>query len=166
MTNTKLALTENFFAEEFAVSASFPELVRPVPGEFIPNVKRLAGIMEKARPHVGPMKIISGYRSELLNRMVDGSPTSQHVRAEACDISVALPLELFRFFVRNAEKFRGELGQVIYYPKKSFVHISLPSSRYPVVTPCVHMPPRYKYQIIPAGTAGVDWLLDHLREMR
>ena len=39
----------------------------------------------------GPIRVNSGYRCPELNRIVGGTPTSQHQRGEAADITVGSP---------------------------------------------------------------------------
>ena len=163
-------VSPHFKLSEFAVSASYPELVRPVPDSLVPNVKRLAAILEAVRPGFGPLKILSGYRPTGLNIMVGGSQTSQHRIAEACDVTTGLVLELFSTFVRHPDRFgrtsETPVGQVIYYPSQRFVHIALPSQRYPVLSTHVHKPSAgWLYKQIPTGDPGIDWLIDHHRQL-
>ena len=122
-------LSKNFDVEEFAVSASHPELVVPVPESRMPRlVKLVATILQPARDQWGrAMHVLSGYRSEALNKAAGGSPTSQHRYAEAADIATDHIREFFFFLMRS----NLPLGQVIYYPKQNFVHIALPSEHYP-----------------------------------
>lgn len=124
-----MKLSDNFTLEEFAVSASHPELVQPVPTGFIPNVRRLVTtILQPARIEYGsPFRILSGFRSAALNKAADGSPTSQHVLAQAGDVSVPDPHKLFVQLMQS----KLPVGQVIFYPKKAFVHVATPGARYP-----------------------------------
>ena len=143
-------VSEHFKLEEFAHSESHPDLVEPVPHQYEQNVIRLAKtILEPIRALVGvPLKILSGYRSWELNHAVGGSPTSQHMRAEAADF-ICPPLEMetvFRLLYDNRATI--PCGQIIYYPLQHFIHVALPSSRYPDATYCVHKPPRLIYSIV------------------
>ena len=69
-----------------------------------------------------PVHVNSGYRCPRLNRLVGGSPNSQHMRGEAADISPVvgneadLP-ELARLLIDN-----GKFDQLIIYP--TFIHVS------------------------------------------
>lgn len=142
-------VSEHFQLEEFAHSESHPDLVDPVPHQYVPNVIRLATtILEPIRKLLGvPMHILSGYRSWDLNHAVGGSPTSQHMRAEASDFTCELDMEtVFRLLWDNREHI--PCGQLIYYPLQHFIHVALPSTRYPEATFCVHKPPRLKYSIV------------------
>lgn len=122
-------ITKNFSLEEFAVSASHPELVVPVPASKQPRLIALvATILQPARDGWGKeMHVLSGYRSEALNKAAGGSPTSQHRMAEAADIATDNPREFFFWLMQS----NLPLGQVIYYPHQNFVHIALPSTHYP-----------------------------------
>ncbi len=124
-----MRLSDHFTLEEFSVSAGHPELVIPVPTGFIGNVRKLVTtILEPAREaYDKPFRILSGFRSAALNRAVGGSPTSQHVLAQAADVSVSDPKRLFKALMAS----KLPLGQVIYYPSRAFVHIATPGARYP-----------------------------------
>lgn len=124
-------LTDNFRLEEFAVSAAHPELVVPVPYQYWDSIRKLAETcLQPIRDLWGkPMHVDSGYRSDALNKAVGGSPTSQHKLAEAADISTENVRNLFVLLLTENPKF--PTGQVIYYPAQQFVHIALPSERYP-----------------------------------
>jgi hypothetical protein len=125
-------LTPHFRLSEFAVSASRPELVLPVPLALESYARLLAVLaLEPARAALDiPLRITSGYRPSALNRAVGGSPTSQHLLAQAADVTSADGVGLFRWLC--AARPAG-IGQVILYP--GFVHVALVSHRYPVFTP-------------------------------
>lgn len=65
-----------------------------------------------------PLHINSGYRSERLNALVGGVPTSQHVKGEAADVKCDRPYELASL----AERMGLPFDQMILYP--TFVHFS------------------------------------------
>lgn len=139
-------ITDHFDLDEFAHSESHPDLVERVPSQYVPNVIRLAKtVLEPIRSEFGvPLHILSGYRNWDLNHAVGGSPTSQHLRAEAADFTCELDMEkIFRKLW--AERDTMKCGQCIYYPKQHFIHIALPSTRYPTPSFHVHDPPRLKY---------------------
>ena len=126
-----MKLTENFDLSEFAVSGSHPELVEPVPLEYWDNVERLVtSCLQPIRDLWGkPMKVLSGYRSEKLNAAVGGSPTSQHRYAQEADITTDDVRGLYSLLLTEDPKF--PTGQVIGYPAQRFIHIALPSEKYP-----------------------------------
>lgn len=145
-------VSRDFRLSEFSASASHPSLVREVPRALVPRVQQLATHgLQPIRDAIGrPMRILSGYRSSALNRAVGGSPTSQHVVGEAADWTCddldqawGVVLDL----VRDG-KLR-EIGQIIRYPDRGFVHLALVSGRFPRATICVHWPARgYQYRVI------------------
>ena len=66
----------------------------------------------------GPLFINSGYRCQELNEAVDGVPTSQHVKGQACDVGVTDPYALAKL----VKRMRLEIDQMIVYP--DFLHLS------------------------------------------
>ena len=155
-----MKLTEHFRLSEFSVSATHPHLVEPVPLAFLDNAAALADVLQRVRYGVAaPIKIMSGYRSARLNRAVGGSSTSQHLFMEAVDFTTNdLPLALSILLAKRGES--PLLGQVIYYPKQRFIHIALPSRRFPEFTLCFHRPPQFSYTRVPTGRER-EWLLDY-----
>lgn len=148
----------HFTLSEFAVSASRPDLVRPVPDALRGRVRRLATrLLEPLRAASGSrLKIVSGYRPPPLNKAVGGSPTSQHVVAEAVDV---VPLDvpvfaLWREVLEHVGAFEADLGQAIVYPARGFVHLALPSVRFPAPSLHLHAPPRFRYHRVREGDVG------------
>lgn len=125
-----MRLSPHFTLAEFATSASYPHLARPVPIAYQSAALLLATLaLQPARDALGiPLRILSGYRSDELNTMVGGSDTSQHRFGQAVDVTCANPKALFEWLCRTAPV---GIGQVIYYPTQRFVHIALLSPRYP-----------------------------------
>lgn len=82
-------------------------------------------IMDPLRAFIGlPIYITSGYRCELLNTLVGGSPASQHMTGQACDFTVpnysAKQMQtLYYNMVRMYD-----YDQLIYYPRKNIIHVS------------------------------------------
>lgn len=124
-------ITENFWLHEASVSRSYPHLVEPVPEHLVKNVEKLfTRILQPLRSYLGTAILITSlYRSPALNSAVGGSPTSQHRFAEAADCAPADPRRLFLVLLNR--ELDLPVGQVIYYPNQRFVHIALPSSKYP-----------------------------------
>ena len=62
----------------------------PSDPHIVENLRRVcASILEPVRAHYGiPFAPSSGYRSPEVNRLVNGSRTSQHLRGEAADFEV------------------------------------------------------------------------------
>lgn len=137
-------VTEHFQMLEFAKSAEHPMLVSQVPVSLYGNVLCLClwGLEPLREVHGAPLTVNSGFRSASLNRAVGGSDTSQHLRAEAVDVSSEKgPDALFDsvFVAHSQDLFRG-LGQIILYPEQAFVHMALRSARYPMPLIHVHQP--------------------------
>ena len=94
------------------------------PQEAEENLRSLVEqVLDPLREAYGrPVHVNSGYRCPRLNRLVGGSPNSQHMRGEAADISPVigneadLP-ELARILIDN-----GKFDQLIVYP--TFIHVS------------------------------------------
>lgn len=84
-----MRLTTNFTFEEMIASdvakrhgiRNFP------PQELVPNLRRVAKLLEQVRELLGgePIYVNSGYRSAELNRAVNGSKTSAHMQGLAAD---------------------------------------------------------------------------------
>ncbi len=122
-------LTPNFTLEEFSVSASHPGLTEPVPAKYEGNALRLATELQEIRDDwQNPLKILSAYRPDALNKAVGGSGTSQHRYCEAADVTTVGARDLFRELRANATGLK--LGQIIWYPNQNFIHLALPSTRY------------------------------------
>lgn len=87
-------LSEHFQLWEFVVSQTAERngIKNIPPKEAIIGLKNLCKtILEPARFALGPLQISSGYRSQELNRLVGGSPTSAHKFGFAADI---IPLKV------------------------------------------------------------------------
>lgn len=84
-------LSPHFGLEEFEWSglARHRGLSNRVPPGLMPNLQKLCQqVLEPTRAHFGPIRIVSGYRSPLLNMAMGGKPDSPHLRGEAADIRV------------------------------------------------------------------------------
>ena len=97
------------------------------------NIQNLCEVvLEPLRQQVNePVIISSGYRCPQLNRAVGGSPTSQHMTGEACDIHHSDPQKLRDWF---AILQRGEFDQLIWErssPRSThyWIHVSCKHDR-------------------------------------
>jgi hypothetical protein len=87
-----------------------------------------ANVLEPIRNHFGkPVTILSGFRSEEVNRLVGGAKTSQHLRGEAADITMkgVANVDVYNFIKTNldfdqviAEKLKENNGQC------GWIHVS------------------------------------------
>lgn len=118
-------LTEHFRMDEFVYSAMAVELGlnNALPSEVIPAIRNLmVRLLEPLHIyHRQPMYIMSGYRSEELNRLVGGAPSSQHMKGEAVDIYTVDRNRLLEDLVAS----RLNFDQAILYRTKGFIHLSL-----------------------------------------
>lgn len=124
-----MKISKNFRVEEFAVSASFPYLVVPVPLQLQRNVISLVlAVLQPICDETGWRDYISsGYRSDALNKAVGGSPTSDHRFGRAADNNFyrtiagrreeVAPIEV----ARVVQSLGLEYDQMILYP--TFVHM-------------------------------------------
>ena len=86
MLSTHFSLAE--FVHSQAAARAGRELV--IPEQFVPHAERLCvHVLEPLRAALGrPVQISSGYRDDVVNRLVGGAATSAHVEARAADIIV------------------------------------------------------------------------------
>lgn len=82
-------LTPHFTLDEL-VYTDHRQFDNTPPPEVLPNLMRLANLLEQVRVVVGAKPIIvnSGYRSAEVNAAVGSKPTSQHRKGCAADIRV------------------------------------------------------------------------------
>lgn len=117
-----MQLTKNFNIKEFDCKNG-----AKVPAVYIEHVKEIAKRLEIIRKALKntPIKINSGYRTNLWNMLVNGVKDSQHLKAKAVDIkSVFEPKEVYETIIALTEK--GKLpnnGCVILY--RTFVHYDI-----------------------------------------
>ena len=95
-----MQLTDHFTLAQltFSETAERDGIDNSAPPDVVDNLRRLAQGLEAVQALLGaPLDISSGYRSPELNRVVGGSPTSQHSQGLAADFACAAfgtPLEI------------------------------------------------------------------------
>lgn len=132
-----MKLYNYFTVKEFFKHVNFIEIVRCLSNPVIcSNMYDLQNRLNWIRTIFGyPIIINSGYRTEKHNKDVGGSPTSQHLTLSAVDITCSLDIvKLFHTICQLAQLKHECFGQIIYYPKRNFVHLALPSTKYPSAT--------------------------------
>ena len=147
-----------FTIEEFAVSASHPTLVEPVPDIFRKSVERLVrGVLHPLRVAYGkPLGVLSAYRNKALNAAVGGSQTSQHRFAQAADVGCEDPYALYRLALSMAADL--DAGQIIGYgATRGFVHFATPSGRYPKPTYFVCFAPGVYTSVAAVSDLSAAW---------
>ena len=151
-------LSPHFTMEELSVSASHPELVQQLygaPERLRDNAVKLAhDVLEPVRALCDcPLIVHSGWRPPALNEAVGGSPTSQHLVAQAADVTPAEHSAEWLFLsLLHAQP--PHTGQVIWYPKQNFCHLALPSFHYPSFSAFVSERPK---EYVPVHTAADAW---------
>lgn len=94
--------------------------------KIVESLTTLVGaILDPLRDHLNtPIIITSGYRSEVVNGMVGGSLTSQHIKGEAADFHVkGFTVKQMESVYNYVSKYY-EFDQLIFYPKKNIIHVS------------------------------------------
>ena len=91
-----MKLSPNFTLEELCASTKAKELQiinQVTDATHLQALKTLAKeVLQPIRDlHGGPVTVTSGYRQPALNKALGGSPTSQHPKGEAADITVGCP---------------------------------------------------------------------------
>lgn len=98
-----------------------PMMVSPDTGAIRIHLPSLAGL-QGIRDKVGPIRVLSGYRSPLYNATIRGSsPTSCHKDLIAWDIALADYDPIHMEKLARAEGFTG-IGR---YPTRGFMHIDM-----------------------------------------
>ena len=130
-----MRITKHFILNEFVVSKDHPELVTDKITEL--DLYKLwficSTILEPLRlREIGPIKILSGKRSKALNKAVGGSITSDHLFEHlscAVDFTV-IKKPIGWCFDWIKANLPYSFGQLIFYPDKNFIHVSLPTPKH------------------------------------
>lgn len=125
-TNHKTMLSEHFSLEEFTYSRIAVEnaLDNTPPAEAKSALQHLVTcLLEPLRQlYKAPIAILSGYRSETVNRLAGGVSASQHRKGEAADCYVVGgPEKLLSLLKSSGLVF----DQAILYKRRRFLHLSL-----------------------------------------
>lgn len=127
-----MKLTENFTLEELLASqvALKEGIDNSANEQQVSNLKTLAEkVLQPIRDLYGkPMIIDSGFRCPALNKAVGGVNTSQHLYGEAADIAVKGNIYDLVMLIKNPEN-KFVYDQLIYYPRRNFLHISYREGR-------------------------------------
>lgn len=128
-----MKLSKNFSLKELTHSSTANyNKVDNTPGRLeLENLKKLChDILQPIRNKWGDsIFVTSGYRNPILNRLVGGSTTSQHILGQAVDITVGSKSsnkKLFDLIVGMIENEEITVGQLISEKDYSWIHISLP----------------------------------------
>lgn len=128
-TNHKTMLSEHFALEEFTYSRIAVEnaLDNTPPAEVKIALQHLVTfLLEPLRKlYKAPVAILSGYRSDTVNRLAGGVATSQHRKGEAADCYVAEGPERLLAVLKSSGL---TFDQAILYKRRHFLHLSLKQS--------------------------------------
>lgn len=117
-----MKLTKNFSLSEFACKDAKGT---PVPEKYMGNVKELAKNLQTLRDAIGEPLYISGsgYRTPAHNKKVGGAKQSQHLTANAADISAKnyTPKQLKAIVERLIKEGKLWFGGIGLY--KGFLHV-------------------------------------------
>lgn len=126
-------LSRNFSLNELTYSSTArANKVDNVPDRWeLDNLKKLCNeVLQPIRDKYGKSIFInSGYRNPIVNRLVKGSTSSQHLKGEAADITVGSKegnKKLFEMIVEMIENGEIKVGQLLDEKDYSWIHISLP----------------------------------------
>ena len=131
-TGHPMNLSENFTLEELVASSTATKLgIKNLPDETQKsNLKKLCTtILQPLRNVFGqPITVTSGFRCAQLNKIVGGSPASQHIKGEAADIVSSDNHRLWLLIREMVIRNEITVGQLIDEQNLSWIHISLPTS--------------------------------------
>lgn len=126
-------LSKNFSLNELTYSSTArANKVDNIPDRWeLENLKKLCNeVLQPIRDKYGKsIFVTSGYRNPIVNRLVNGSSTSQHMKGEAADITTGSKegnKRLFELIVEMIENKEITVGQLIDEKNYSWIHISLP----------------------------------------
>lgn len=114
----RIPVSEHFCLAE-VLHTSYPEFQEPFPSECVINLSFMISKMEVIRKCLKrPIQVTSWYRSKRLNDILGGVANSAHKKGLAVDF-VATKEEFY--FLRDSISY----DQLIYYPRRKFIHIGL-----------------------------------------
>ena len=131
-----MKLSKNFTLSELTYSSTAnANKVNNTPDRWeLENLKKLCNeVLQPIRDKWDDSIFInSGFRNPIVNRLVKGSTSSQHLKGEAADITVGSKSrnkKLFDMIVQMIENEEITVGQIIDEKEYSWIHISLPYKR-------------------------------------
>lgn len=131
-----MKLSKNFTLSELTYSSTAnANKVNNTPDRWeLENLKKLCNeVLQPIRDKWDDSIFInSGFRNPIVNRLVKGSTSSQHLKGQAADITVGSKSrnkKLFDMIVQMIEDKEITVGQLIDEKDYSWIHISLPYSK-------------------------------------
>lgn len=126
-------LSKNFSLNELTYSSTArANKVDNIPDRWeLENLKKLCNeVLQPIRDkYKKSIFVTSGYRNPIVNRLVNGSSTSQHMLGQAADITTGSKSgnkKLFDMIVKMLEDKEITVGQLLDEKDYSWIHISLP----------------------------------------
>jgi zinc D-Ala-D-Ala carboxypeptidase len=124
----KMKLSKNFTINEF-LKTNRNFIFHPTEEEIYNLTQLCENLMQPIREYIGKPILVTtngGLRPELLNSMIGGSTTSDHISGKACDIDVKglTQEELFRNVCLSIKNLNLSFKQLILEKDSNCVHIS------------------------------------------
>lgn len=123
-----MQLSKHFSSEEFTDSETADRhgIDNDLPAAFLPDAMRLCETMlEPIRAAFGsPIKILSGYRSPVVNHLVGSGPDSQHTKGQAVDFRLTNTATSLLEICRWLERSNFAYDQLIHEYGR-WIHISV-----------------------------------------
>ena len=131
-------ITPYFKLSEFKVSREYPRLAKCITFSKLDvrHIELLCYIhLQPLRYEFGgPIRILSGKRSSVLNIAIKGSKNSDHLFANAVDFTARDKKHLYQAYLEHLYKNYQSIGQSIIYLNKNksfrFAHLSLPTEKH------------------------------------
>ena len=131
-----MKLSQNFSLKELTHSstANYNKVDNTPSRLELEYLKKLCNeILQPIRDKYGNFIFVtSGYRNPILNRLVGGSTTSQHILGQAADLTTGSRegnKKLFDMIAQMIENGEIKVGQLIDEKNYTWIHISLPYSK-------------------------------------
>lgn len=129
-------ITKNFKLSEVTVSDLYPKIASEMilTEEQKNNIKELIiNIIEPVREYLKEeVYILSGVRTDELNNLIHGSKTSDHLIGAAADITSKKIRKNIKQTAIDIWNLNLPIRQLIYYPNKNFIHISINTINKPI----------------------------------
>lgn len=125
-----IKISENFNLEDYFVSVEYPEIAKTMSVQLwqLENIWTLNNmVIQPVRKLLAePLRMLSGLRTEGLNKLIDNSSkTSDHMLGAAADIT-SKKIQLNPMLIANLiNNERLPTRQIIFYPEKGFIHLSI-----------------------------------------
>jgi hypothetical protein len=128
-------ITKNFTWNEFKVSAERPDLAETIVYTLTQKTnleKLVVTVLQPIRDFIRePVTILSGVRNPILNSVIGGTKDSDHLYGMAADITSSKIVDAENIVAYSIWDLKLPIRQLIYYPGRGFIHISINSNDKP-----------------------------------